>query len=138
MRFGGRFQRMMYGRYGQDQLGIFCFAAYVVVWLISMFLRGTRIALVLNVIEVMLVAAYFFRFFSRNIYKRQMENQKFLKVWNRVKNFFKFYQLRYRERNGVKKLYRCPKCRQVIRVPKGRGKIAITCPKCRFEFIKKT
>lgn len=138
MRFLGRFQRMMYGRYGQDQLGMFCFVMYVVLWLVSMFFRGTRIALVLNVLEIMLVAVYFFRFFSRNIYKRQMENRKFLAVWNRVKSFFKFYQMRFRERNGVKKLYRCPKCHQIIRVPKGRGKIAISCPKCRFEFIKRT
>ena len=138
MRFRDRLQRMMYGRYGQDQLGMFCFAAYVVIWIVSMFFRGTVSALVLNTLDLFFVAAYFFRFFSRNIYKRQRENQKFLSLWNRVKNFFKFYRLRFQERNGVKKLYRCPKCRQIIRVPKGRGKIAISCPKCRFEFVKRT
>ncbi len=138
MRFRDRLQHMMYGRYGQDQLGMFCFAAYIVMWIISMFFRGTVFALVLNTLDLVFVAVYFFRFFSRNIYKRQMENQKFLSIWNRVKNFFKFYHLRFQERNGVKKLYRFPKCHQVIRVPKGRGKIAISCPKCRFEFIKRT
>ncbi len=138
MRFRDRLQHMVYGRNGQDQLGMFCFAACMVFWVISKFFRGTAFALVLNTLDLALAAVYFYRFFSRNIYKRQMENQKFLSVWNRVKNFFKFYRLRFQERNGVKKLYRCPKCHQVIRVPKGRGKIAISCPKCRFEFIKKT
>lgn len=138
MRLRERFQRMMYGRYGSDQLGMFCFAAYLVIWLLTMFFRGTRFALILNSISYLFVIAYFFRFFSRNIYKRQQENQKFLSVFNRVKNYVKFLKLQFTERNGVKKLYRCPKCHQIIRVPKGRGKIAITCPKCRFEFIKRT
>lgn len=138
MRLRERFQRMMYGRYGSDQLGMFCFAAYLLIWLFTMFFRGTRFALVLNLLSYLFVIAYFFRFFSRNIYKRQQENQKFLSVFNQVKNYFKFLKLRFTERDGVKKLYRCPKCHQIIRVPKGRGKIAITCPKCRFEFVKRT
>lgn len=138
MRFRERFQRMMYGRYGNDQLGTFCFAAYIVVWMVSLFFKGTRIALVLNGLGYVFVIAYFFRFFSRNIYKRQQENQKYLKIFNQVKNYFKFLKLKFTERHGVKKLYRCPKCHQIIRVPKGRGKIAITCPKCRFEFIRRT
>lgn len=138
MRLRERFQRMMYGRYGQDQLGMFCFAAYIVIWIVALLFRGTRIALVLTTLDYLFVIVYFFRFFSRNIYKRQQENQKFLAVFNRVKNYIKYVKLKFTERNGVKKLYRCPKCHQIIRVPKGRGKIAITCPKCRFEFIRKT
>lgn len=138
MRLRERFQRMMYGRYGQDQLGMFCFAAYIVIWIVALLFRGTRIALVLTTLGYLFVIVYFFRFFSRNIYKRQQENQKFLAVFNRVKNYIKYVKLKFTERNGVKKLYRCPKCHQIIRVPKGRGKIAITCPKCRFEFIRKT
>lgn len=128
----------MYGRYGQDQLGTFCFAAYLVIWLVALLFRGTRVSFVLGTLDYLFVIVYFFRFFSRNIYKRQQENQKFLAVYNRVKNYVKYIKLKFTERDGVKKLYRCPKCHQVIRVPKGRGKIAITCPKCRFEFIRRT
>lgn len=128
----------MYGRYGQDQLGTFCFAAYLVIWLVALLFRGTRVSFVLGTLDYLFVIVYFFRFFSRNIYKRQQENQKFLVVYNRVKNYVKYIKLKFTERDGVKKLYRCPKCHQIIRVPKGRGKIAITCPKCRFEFIRRT
>ena len=138
MRLRDRLQRFMYGRYGNDQLSTFCFAAFAVIWLVSMLFRGTWIGTLLTVIDYLIVLTYFFRFFSRNIVQRQKENRIFLSVKNRIKNFFKFQRLRFVERNGVKKLYRCPKCHQVIRVPKGRGKIAITCPKCHFEFIKKT
>lgn len=138
MRLRERFQRMMYGRYGNDQLGMFCFVVYIVIWILTFFFRGTRVVLVLTPFAYLFVIAYFFRFFSRNIYKRQQENQKFLRVFNRVRNYVKYLKLKFAERDGVKKLYRCPKCHQIIRVPKGRGKIAISCPKCRFEFIRKT
>ena len=131
-------RRVMAGRYGNDQLGNFLFVVYLLFFVLQFVFRGTMISLVLILFSYFMIVLYFFRCFSRNIYKRQMENQKFLKAWNPVKNYFKFWRLRIKERSGTKKLYRCPKCHQTIRVPKGRGKIAISCPKCRFEFIKKT
>lgn len=131
-------RRVMYGRYGNDQLGNFLFVLYLVLFVAQLVFRGTIVSPVLVGISYLLILIYFFRCFSRNIYKRQRENQRFLRVWNPVKNYFKFWRLRIQERSGTKKLYRCPKCYQTIRVPKGRGKIAIRCPKCRFEFIKKT
>lgn len=131
-------RRVMYGRYGNDQLGNFLFVLYLVLFVAQLVFRGTIVSPALVGISYLLILIYFFRCFSRNIYKRQRENQRFLRVWNPVKNYFKFWRLRIQERSGTKKLYRCPKCHQTIRVPKGRGKIAIRCPKCRFEFIKKT
>lgn len=131
-------RRFMYGRYGTDQLSMFLFVVYFILAVVSIFFRRTPVGIVLTIIGYGIMILYFFRVFSRNIYKRAAENQKFLQMWNQIKNYFKYLKLKFQERNGVKKLYRCPKCHQIIRVPKGRGKIAITCPKCRFEFIKKT
>lgn len=131
-------RRVMAGRYGNDQLGNFLFAVYLLLFVLQLMFRTTVISPVCILLSYFVIILYFFRCLSRNIYKRQMENQKFLKAWNPVKNYFKFCRLRMKERSGTKKLYRCPKCHQTIRVPKGRGKIAISCPKCRFEFIKKT
>ena len=131
-------RRMMMGRYGNDQLGNFLFVIYLLFFVLQLIFRGSLVGLVSLVIGYFVILLYFFRFFSRNIFKRQLENQKFMQVWNSVKNFFRFWKMRWQERSGTKALYRCPKCHQVIRVPKGKGKIAITCPKCRFEFIKKT
>ena len=131
-------RRVMAGRYGNDQLGNFLFAVYLLLFILQLVFRTTVISPVCILLSYLVIILYFFRCLSRNIYKRQMDNQKFLKAWNPVKNYFKFCRLRMKERSGTKKLYRCPKCHQTIRVPKGRGKIAISCPKCRFEFIKKT
>lgn len=131
-------RRVMAGRYGNDQLGNFLFAVYLLLFVLQLVFRTTVISPVCILLSYFVIILYFFRCLSRNIYKRKMENQKFLKAWNPVKNYFKFCRLRMKERSGTKKLYRCPKCHQTIRVPKGRGKIAISCPKCRFEFIKKT
>lgn len=131
-------RRMMMGRYGNDQLGNFLFVIYLLFFVLQLIFRGSIAGLVLLMLGYFVIVLYFFRFFSRNIFKRQLENQKFMQVWNSVKNFFRFWKMRWQERSGTKALYRCPKCHQVIRVPRGKGKIAITCPKCRFEFIKKT
>lgn len=131
-------RRFMYGRYGTDQLSTFLFVLYVVLVVIQMFFRGSVAGLVIMSVSYVVVFIYFFRTFSRNIYRRQMENQKFLQILNPVKGYFRYLKMRFQERNGVKKLFRCPKCHQIIRVPKGKGKIAITCPKCHFEFLKRT
>lgn len=131
-------RRFMYGRYGNDQLSTFLFVLYIIVFVFEMIFRRTSAGPVLMAVSYVIILIYFFRCFSRNIYKRQAENRKFLALWNLVKNYFKYIKRRIQERNGVNKLFRCPKCHQTIRVPKGRGRIAITCPKCRFEFIKKT
>ncbi len=132
-------RRFMYGRYGNDQLGNFLFGVFIVLFIFqTIFRRMPTVYTVLLFVGYAVILVYFFRSLSRNIYRRQAENQKFLRLWNPVKNYFKFWHRRIKERNGVHKLYRCPKCHQTIRVPKGRGKIAIRCPKCRFEFIKKT
>lgn len=131
-------QRMMYGRYGNDQLGNFLFVLYLIIFVIQMLLKRTPATAILVIPSYAILFVHIFRTFSKNIYKRQRENQKFLQLIKPVKDYMKFLSMRFRERHSTKVLYRCSKCHQVIRVPKGRGKIAITCPKCRFEFIKKT
>ncbi len=134
-----RIRRFMYGRYGgNDSFSMFLFVVYIVLVVLSTIFRRTVAGPFLSLFCWLIVFYYFFRCFSRNIYKRSAENQRFLRIWNPVVNYVRFWKLRYQERGGVKKLYRCPKCHQIIRVPRGRGKIAITCPKCRFEFIKRT
>lgn len=134
----GWLRRFMYGRYGNDQLSTFLFVLYLILFVLEMIFKRTPAAPFLLVASYIIILIYFFRCFSKNIYKRAAENRRFLRLWNPVKNYFKYWKRRIQERKGVNKLFRCPKCHQTIRVPKGKGKIAITCPKCRFEFIKRT
>ena len=118
-------RRFMMGRYGTDKLNTAILGAGVVLCILVMFLRAPMVRMVLTLLSYILMFWAIFRMFSRNTYKRYQENRKYLQFWERVKD-------------RSHKYYRCPRCRQTVRVPKGKGKIAITCPKCKEKFIKKT
>ena len=83
------------------------------------------IGFVLTIVSEALLILSLLRCFSRNTYKRYNENRKFLLMVDRIKD-------------RAHRYYSCPKCRQTVRVPRGKGKIAIICPKCREKFVKKT
>lgn len=117
------FRSFMAGRYGTDKLNLTILGAGVIVCLLSAFFPGA--ALVLTVISYVLLGVAMFRMLSRNTYKRYQENRKYLMLIDRIKD----REHRY---------FECPRCRQTVRVPRGKGKIAISCPKCREKFIKKT
>ena len=118
-------QRFMVGRYGTDRLNMTILGAGLAACLISPFFKNVGINLLLTALSYGLMIWAISRSLSRNTYKRYEENRKFLQFFDRVKDRDHRY-------------FDCPKCRQVVRVPRGKGKIAITCPKCREKFIKKT
>ena len=124
-RLGYKFRNFMGGRYGTDKLNMVILSAGLVACLISAFFDSPQINLLLTGVSYGLMIWALCRSFSRNTYKRYQENRKFLQFFDRLKD----RQHRY---------YDCPKCRQVVRVPRGKGKIAITCPKCKERFVKKT
>ncbi len=124
-RFIAALRRFMIGRYGTDKLNMAILTAGVVVCLLSVFITSAVVDLLLTVISYSLMFWALFRCFSRNTYKRYRENHKFLMLLDRIKD---------REH----KYFDCPRCHQPVRVPRGKGKIAITCPKCKEKFIKKT
>lgn len=128
-----RMQRFMAGRYGNDQLNQFIF----IVAIISMVLEIiTRQSLFYTLTLVLLILAYV-RVFSRNINKRYEENMKFLQKKDAILNKFRRQKYYAAQRRNFH-IYTCPQCTQKIRIPKGKGKISITCPKCRTSFIKKS
>lgn len=124
-KIGQWLHRFMYGRYGNDKLNMFLLGTGVVICLISMFVRNLTVNLILTVISYTLMIWAIIRSMSRNKYLRYQENRKFLSIKNRLKD----HSHRY---------FKCPQCRQSVRVPRHKGKIAITCPKCRERFIRKT
>lgn len=128
-----RMQLFMAGRYGNDQLNQFIF----IVAIISMVLEIiTRQSLFYTLTLVLLILAYV-RVFSRNINKRYEENMKFLQKKDAILNKFRKQKYYAAQRRNYH-IYTCPQCKQKIRIPKGKGKISITCPKCRTSFIKKS
>lgn len=85
-------------------------------------------------IAMLLIADW--RVLSRDISARVRENGTFLRYWQEVRGALNRFTARVKDRDH--RYYHCPRCRQQLRVPRGRGKIVITCPKCRHEFVKKT
>ncbi len=127
----------MIGRYGTDELSRCLIWTGIVFLVLSMFIRVQGVASIFNLIAWILVIYAYFRVLSRNIVKRSRERDKFLRLTSGIRSWFSVLKKRWRDRK-THNYYRCPKCKTYIRVPKGRGKIAITCPKCREEFIKTT
>lgn len=129
-----KLSRFMYGRYGIDQLSKFMVTVTFILCILSMFVGGKTGRLISNVIFIMIILAYF-RMFSRNIYKRAAENEKYLKLTNGIRKKYNTEKSIAGQRKYYR-FYRCPGCNQRIRVPKGRGRIQIRCPKCNEKFIK--
>ena len=124
-----RFNQFMYGRYGNDQLNRFVSVAALVVIIINLFVRIR----LLSVIALLLLLIVYLRMFSRNIEKRAAENRVFLRLTDRFRR-----RIVFRNQNKNYRFFVCPSCRQKVRVPRGKGKIEITCPRCRHSFIKRT
>lgn len=125
--------RFMSGRYGNDNLNNFIFFVSILLYIIH---RTLLRNLVIGVLSQLLLIVVIWRMFSKNWYKRQLENNKYLMISKpiRLRCVCLARQLKDRDR----RYYVCPKCSQIVRVPKGRGKIEIDCPKCHHSFEKRT
>lgn len=124
--------RFMQGRYGNDRLGQAMLMAALACVVLSLF----RIPFISTIGLAILVLTYY-RMFSRQIAKRAAENQKYMQLeWKvRAKLQKKKQSLAQRRTHRI---YKCPNCKQKIRVPRNRGRIAISCRKCGTEFIRRT
>ena len=121
--------RFMSGRNGNDQLGL---AMLICALILNIIFRMTGFYL-LGIIAMALVVLVIFRMFSRNVYKRQEENRRFMGFWYNSKQQFKDWRTRCSQSKQYK-FFTCPGCKNILRVPRGKGKIQITCPKCGQRF----
>ena len=126
-------RRMMIGRNGQDDLSRFEIVLALILIVIQLITKNT----ILYFVVMALLIHNLMRMYSRNIEARQRENQWFLRRKDALRGLL-HGERRTRTKDPDHKIYTCPGCRQKVRVPKGRGRIAITCPKCGAKFIKKT
>ena len=118
-------QHFMMGRYGTDKLNMAILCVGLACSFLSMLFPVALVKLILTTLSYIFMCIAIFRSFSRNVYKRYEENRKFMMFFQKMKDKNHRY-------------YNCPRCRQQVRVPKGKGKISITCPKCHEKFIKQT
>ncbi len=129
----GFLQRFMAGRNGPDNISISLFIAAAVLYMINGFLRHW----VLSIICLAMFAYCFFRVLSKNIVKRRSEDAKFMQVFYPVRDYFKQKVIQIKS-SKTHKFFKCPSCKNILRVPRGKGRIHITCPKCGQRFDGKT
>ena len=125
-------QRFMYGRYGNDQFGFFLLGLSVASSLLATILDLG----ILNLLAEVVIFYALFRMLSRNTYKRREENNKFLRKVNPFLKWFRLQQTMRRDK--AHRYFKCPNCSQYLRVPRGKGKITVTCRSCRASFQEKS
>ena len=128
-----KFYQFMSGRNGVDDLARMHSWMVLVLLLLGIF---TRLG-IFSLLALVLIVYMYFRVFSRNTSKRYEENQKYLNFkYNRTVSWNRFKKHLAQRKDY--RFYKCPMCKQEVRVPKGHGKIEITCPKCREQFIRRS
>ncbi len=129
-------QRAMAGRYGVDQLNRFLTVFAMVMLILSMFFKSA-LSLVFWLLAIVSLVWSYVRMFSRKTAKRQAENNAYLTLRYQITR----KTTARRQRASQKRYYRfykCPRCGVTTRVPKGKGKIHITCPRCGESFVRKS
>lgn len=125
-------QRFMYGRYGNDQLNMFLIGLYLLLYLVFAFVRLTP----LYWLSFALLLWSVFRMLSRNIAGRQAENARFMRTVNPLLSWLRLRRAIRRDKEHV--YFKCPSCGQQLRVPRGKGKITVTCRGCGASFQEKS
>ena len=127
-----RMARFMAGRNGNDNFNLFLLVCEVVLLLLGSFTGGGMFLPAL-----ILLGYIYFRMLSRNVYKRQEENSRYLRAKYKVQSKLRLVKERWKQRRDYK-FFVCPSCHATLRVPKGRGKIKIVCRKCGTSFTGKS
>lgn len=129
----------MQGRYGVDDFSRFIMGVALTLIILTMVVTmfNRNVGSILDFLGIAAIVYAYFRIFSRNIQQRYAENQKYLQVTSK-------FRLRFnKEKNLMKQrkthhIYSCQGCGQKIRIPRGKGKIEIECPKCHTKFVKRS
>ena len=127
-----KFYRFMQGRYGIDQLNSFLMIVCVICFIVNMFIGS----IVLTFIAYGTWLFVIFRMFSKNIYARNRENDKYLNFFSPLSRWLKLKLMSKQDPSN--KYFSCPKCKQMVRVPKGHGTVVVTCPNCQNKFERRT
>ena len=137
MKFRNWLMRVMAGRNGADRFGRFLSAVTVIFLLISLLTGRTGVSSLFWVLGVITFFLGLFRSFSRNLPRRRAENEAYCRLEDRVLGRFRGAGERFRQRKDYR-FFRCPSCRTWLRVPRGKGKVQVTCRQCGERFARKT
>lgn len=133
-----KLMKFMYGRYGNDELNQFLFKLVFIGLVISLLSgRASFLGDLFYYLALIIVAFIYFRMFSKNFNKRYAEKNAYLNFSNKIKLYLDKQGKKAQQKKSYA-FFKCPSCKQKVRVPKGKGKISIHCPKCNVDFIKKS
>ena len=127
--FRDKLSRFMYGRYGQDHLYYAGLIMSLILIIINSFVRNPIISALTWAVLILIT----FRVLSKNVYKRRLENEKFLKIWNPIKAKFSLSIRKIKERK-THCFHTCPSCKKVLRLPRKKGNHIVSCPCCHNDF----
>lgn len=138
---------MFHGRYGGDQLNRALMFLALGIIVVNMFVPNANyVSNILSITSTGLFVVMMVRMFSRNFEARSRENAVFMKFWSKVAGWFQNRSSRakvvnhtptFQERRKFKYFY-CTQCAQRLRVPRGKGKIRVTCTRCGNKFEMKS
>ncbi len=138
MNFRQKLSQFMYGRNGIDVLGVFLLVVSVVLMTLStLFSRISVLSELFLALEWMVLLLCVFRIFSRNTVKRQQENAKYYQHHRKFLLWCRSVRDRWTQRKDYK-FFRCPSCHALLRVPRGKGVLELTCRKCGNRFKRRT
>lgn len=126
-------RKFMVGRHGPDELSFAFMILFLIFWILSLLFPSS----IWFILEMLCIIICYFRMFSKNHFKRSQENARYLRFYDPIRFRFRKFKKRIHDRKTYK-FYSCPNCHQELRVPKGKGTITITCPKCKTKFDKRT
>ena len=132
------FARLMYGRNGPDQLGLAMIWTFLALDVLSIAVRRfiPLAGAVLYWAGTVLWLTAFFRMFSKNLYRRREENSRWMQFWWKLRSGAQGAKARHADKEH--KYFTCRNCKTICRVPMGKGKVEITCPKCGAKIYGKT
>ena len=127
--FINKLTKFMYGRYGIDELYYFLLIICLIIIILNIFIHSS----ILTIIELIIFLVAIYRYLSKNTYKRNKENKRYLYIKDKIINYFKYQKRKYNDRN-THMYKKCPKCKQKIRLPLKKGKHTVKCPNCSHKF----
>lgn len=128
-KFQNKVQRFFYGRNGVDKFNRFIFLLYFISFIVYLFVKHYTVLIVSSILLII----YFYRMLSKKLYKRQKENEIYLKITSSIKRPFLrfFHRIRDRKTHVYKK---CPNCKKILKLRKVKGSHTVKCPVCNNHF----
>jgi ribosomal protein S27E len=128
-----KFSEFMYGRNGYDRLAIWSLTGGLILWAVAIIFQNS----IVNFISFLLCLYSLFRCYSKNITARAHENEKFEQLIKNPSDTFANAKMHWVNRKTTK-YFKCKNCGQSLSVPKGKGTLKVTCPKCHTQTIIKS